>query len=91
MGGDRELVMFAGLLSFALAFAAVTWLATIFALCLWSLALFVLRRLYKSDPLMRFIYVRQLGYRRYYAPRSTPFRVNTAGQAARYRWGNAPK
>lgn len=91
MGGDRELVMLAGLLSFALSFAALTWLAFSFAVCLWSLALFVLRRLFKADPLMRFIYMRQLSYRRYYAPRATPFRVNTAGQGARYRWGSKKK
>ena len=36
LGGDRELVMFAGLLAFALAFAAVTWLATLFSIGLWT-------------------------------------------------------
>jgi len=31
----------------------------------------------KADPLMRLVYLRHRRYRAYYAPRSTPFRVNT--------------
>ena len=89
LGGDRELVMFAGLLAFALAFAAVTWLATLFSIGLWTTALFVLRRMAKVDPLLRWVYLRQLRYRNYYPPRATPFRVNSSAQAARYRWGLA--
>jgi type IV secretion system protein VirB3 len=85
MGGDRELVMFTGLLAFALAFAAVTWLATGFALLLWTVGLMVLRKLAKADPFMRWVYLRQISYRRYYPPRASPWRINSTGQAARYR------
>jgi type IV secretory pathway TrbD component len=85
MGGDRELVMFSGLLSFALIFSAQDWLATSFGLALWFGALFTCRRMAKSDPKMRFVYLRHRAYRQYYPARSTPFRLNTATQARAYQ------
>ena len=44
MGGDRELVMFSGLLAFALIFSAQEVRATIFGLSLWFGALFIMER-----------------------------------------------
>lgn len=85
MGCDRELVMFTGLCAFALAFVAMTWVTTIFSIVLWFGGLFVLRRFQKSDPLMRWVYMRQWGYAKYYRPRATPFRINPAGQGVRYK------
>ncbi|MCP4284150.1 MAG: conjugal transfer protein TrbD [Gammaproteobacteria bacterium] len=85
MGGDRELVMFAGLLAGALIFSAQEVRATLFGIALWFGALFVCRVMAKSDPKMRHIYLRHRRYQGYYAPRSTPFRENTALQGKRYR------
>jgi type IV secretory pathway TrbD component len=85
MGGDRELVMFAGLMAFALVFSAQEFKATVFGLFLWFGALFGLRLMAKSDPKMRFVYLRQRRYKRYYAPRSTPFRLNSHSQGKQYR------
>lgn len=79
MGGDRELVMFSGLLSAILVFAAQDWLAAITGVVLWVLSLKGLRLMAKSDPYMRAIYLRQRRYQAYYAPRSTPFRENKRG------------
>lgn len=76
-GGDRELVLFAGLLAFALVFSAQDWRATIYGIGLWLSALYVLRLMAKSDPLMRFVFLRSYRYRKFYPPRSTPFRINT--------------
>lgn len=76
MGGDRELVMFTGLLAAALIFSAQKLYATIFGIVLWISALFVLRLMAKADPKMRQIYLRSRSYKKYYAPRSTPFRIN---------------
>ena len=45
MGGDRELVMFAGLFAGALIFSAQELRATIFGIALWFGALWVLRRM----------------------------------------------
>ena len=85
MGGDRELVMFSGLLAFALIFSAQEIRASVFGLALWFGSLFLLRLMAKSDPKMRFVYLRHRRYKPYYPARSTPFRLNTASQAMRYR------
>ncbi len=85
MGGDRELVMFAGLLAGALIFTAQELRATVFGLVLWFGALFACRIMAKADPKMRFVYLRHRKYKGYYPPRSTPFRENTATQGKRYR------
>ena len=78
MGGDRELVMFSGLLAFALVFSAQELRATLAGLALWFGALFACRLMAKSDPKLRAVYLRHRRYRAYYAARSTPFRVNRA-------------
>jgi type IV secretion system protein VirB3 len=76
MGGDREMVMFSGLLAFALIFSAQELRATVMGLGLWTLSLFLLRLMAKADPMMRFVYLRHRRYRDYYPARSTPYRVN---------------
>ena len=85
MGGDRELVMFSGLLAFALIFSAQELRATVIGLLLWFGALFACRLMAKSDPKMRFVYLRSRKYKRYYAARSTPFRVNPNSQGKQYK------
>lgn len=76
MGGDRELVMVAGLLAAALIFSSQDWLATAYGIILWIGALFLLRLMAKADPQLRPVYLRHRLYRRYYPARSTPFRNN---------------
>ena len=85
MGGDRELVMLSGLLAFALIVSAQEMRATILGLVLWFASLFLLRLMAKSDPKMRFVYLRHRRYKPYYSARSTPFRVNTPSQGRQYR------
>ena len=85
MGGDRELVMFSGLLAGALIFSAQDLLATVYGILLWIVALFVCRLMAKADPKMRQVYLRHRRYREYYPARSTPFRINTPGQGRPYR------
>ena len=85
MGGDREAVMFSGLLAGALIFSAQELRATVFGLVLWFGALYVFRLMAKADPKMRLVYMRHRRYKAYYAPRSTPFRDNTKGQARTYK------
>ena len=85
MGGDRELVMFSGLMAFALIFSAQEMRATVVGLFLWFAALFLCRLMAKSDPQLRDVYLRHRRYRRYYPARSTPFRVNTIGQGRQYQ------
>lgn len=77
IGGDRELIMFSGLLAGALIFSAQEISATIFGLLLWFGALFVCRLMAKSDPKLRHVYLRHRRYKAYYPARSTPYRKNT--------------
>lgn len=85
MGGDRKLVMVAGLMAFSLIFNAQETRATVFGIALWIGALFVLRLAAKSDPKLRHVYMRHRKYKKYYPARSTPFRVNTRSQRNQYR------
>lgn len=85
MGGDRELVMFSGLIAAILVFAAQDLIAVFAGVGLWFAALWVLRRMAKSDPNMRAVYLRQRRYNAYYPARSTPFRTNTKSQGAQYK------
>lgn len=84
MGGDREMVMLAGLLAAALIFSAQDLRATIFGIALWCGALYVCRIMAKADPKLRHVYMRHRRYAKYYAPRSTPFRDNTNAQGKQY-------
>ena len=85
MGGDRELVMFSGLMAFALIFSAQELRATVIGLLLWFGASFACRLMAKSDPKLRRVYLRSRRYQRYYPARSTPFRVNPNSQARQYQ------
>ena len=85
MGGDRELVMFSGLMAFALIFSAQELRATVVGLLLWFGALYLCRLMAKSDPKLRFVYMRHRKYKAYYPARSTPFRVNTSSQGKQYK------
>jgi type IV secretory pathway TrbD component len=85
MGGDRELVMFCGLVAAALIFSAQEMRATVFGVSLWFGALFVFRLMAKADPKLRYVYLRSRRYKRYYPPRSTPFRENTENQGRLYQ------
>ncbi len=84
MGGDRELVMFTGVMAFALVFSAQELRATVVGLTLWFGALHLFRLMAQSDPKLRAVYLRHRRYQAYYPPRSTPFRSNTASQGKQY-------
>ena len=84
MGGDRELVMFSGLMAFALIFSAQELRATVVGLLLWFGALYLCRLMAKADPRLRQVYLRHRRYKPYYPARSTPFRVNTNSQGKQY-------
>ena len=86
MGGDREGVMFTGIISAVLIFAAQEFYTVIEGIALWIIALFVFRALAKSDPRMLSVlwrYYRR--YKKFYPARATPFRQNTRTQENQYR------
>ncbi len=74
MGGDREIVMFVGLMAGALIFSAQNLIATIYGIGLWFSALFLLRLMAKADPQLRQVYLRHRKYKAYYPAKSRPYR-----------------
>ena len=85
LGGDREIVMVAGLAAFTLIVAAQDLVATLTGIFLWCSTLQLARIMAKKDPRLRDVYLRHRLYARYYPARSTPFRMNSARQGRRYR------
>jgi len=84
LGGDRELVLFSGLIAFVLTVPSFQWAAISTGIALWMVALFVLRLMAKADPRMRHVYLRQLRYRRYYPARSRPYRENVLNETSAF-------
>src|SRR5215469_9629989 len=66
LGGDRELVLFAALLSAMLIFALVTWWGIVAGVALWIAAVAALSRMGRFDPMLRQVYVRHVRYRPFY-------------------------
>jgi len=84
LGGDRELVLFTGLVAFALTVPSFQGSSIVNGISLWLVALYLLRKMANADPLMRHVYLRQLRYRRYYAARSTPWRANKVTKSSAF-------
>lgn len=84
LGCDRELIMSVGVLAFALVFNAQSIVAVVYGAGFWFASLWALRRMAKSDPLMRHVYLRDRKYKKFYPARSTPFRID-GGSRRRYR------
>jgi type IV secretion system protein TrbD len=66
LGGDRELVIFVGLISAILVFALVTWWSILVGILLWLGGVGLLVRLGKQDPMMRNVYLRHVRYQAFY-------------------------
>lgn len=79
MGGEREPILMNILFLVTLLFScliATSFMAAIFSTSLFSIVLWALRRMGKTDPKMLQVYLRYQIYQRYYPPRSTPFRID---------------
>jgi len=66
LGGDRDLVLFAALMSAMLIFALVTWWGIVAGIALWISAVAILSRMGRFDPMLRQVYVRHVKYRAFY-------------------------
>lgn len=73
-GGERELVLMTALVAFGLIVSSMNFAATVVGICLYGANLYLLRLMAKSDPEMSKVYLRQLKYSGYYAPRSRHWR-----------------
>ena len=71
LGGDRELVIFLGLISAILVFALVTWWSITLGILLWLAGAALLVRMGKADPLMRGVYLRHVKYQSFYPTRAS--------------------
>jgi type IV secretory pathway TrbD component len=70
LGGDRELVLMSALFAAVLIFTLAKLWAAIAGVAFWLVALGVLRRLAKADPMMRQVYVRHIQYKPFYPAKS---------------------
>jgi type IV secretion system protein VirB3 len=85
LGGDREMVMFSGLIAGTMVFYAFEWKSAVVGALFWLFSLHMLRLMAKHDPRLRDVYMRHRIYKPYYAPHATPWRENTDSQAKQYR------
>jgi type IV secretion system protein TrbD len=70
LGGDRELVLFAGLTAACIAFTVATWWGVTIAIVFWLASVAVLARMGKADPLLRHVYLKHIQYRSFYPAKS---------------------
>jgi type IV secretion system protein VirB3 len=70
MGGDRELILVSAILAAVLVFAVMKWWSILAGLVLWLVAVGVLARMAKIDPLLRHVYIRHIRYRAFYPAKS---------------------
>lgn len=73
LGADRELVLVTALVSAILIFVVITPYAAVLGFLAWTVIVAALRRMAKSDPMMRQVYLRHIRYRPAYRATSTPF------------------
>jgi type IV secretion system protein TrbD len=73
LGGDRELVLIAVLTAVSLAFSLGTWWGIGLSVGFWIVAVALLQRMGKADPLLRRVYLRHIGYRSFYPAKSGLF------------------
>ena len=84
LGGDRELVLFAALMSAMLIFALVTWWGIVAGIAIWIGAVAILSRMGLFDPMLRQVYVRHVKYRPFY-PAKGRVRAETAATPKAWR------
>lgn len=83
LGGDRELVLFAGLISAVLVFAVAAWWAVVVGVVFWLASVAALVRMGKADPLMRHVYLKHIRYRSFYLAKG---RIGAATQPVPASW-----
>ena len=84
LGGDRELVLFAALMTAMLIFALVTWWGIVAGIAIWIGAVAILSRMGRFDPMLRQVYVRHVKYRAFY-PAKGRVRGETAATPKAWR------
>lgn len=71
MGGDREVIMFTALISISSASLGQNLISIFFGVALWLIVLTISRKITKSDPQMRYVWLANLRFKqRYFPPHS---------------------
>ena len=74
LGGEREPTLMMAIVAAGLAVSGQNFVTLVVAAILWFGCIGIFRQVAKADPQMSRVYLRQLQYRGYYAPRSRPYR-----------------
>jgi type IV secretion system protein TrbD len=83
MGGDRELVLLSGIASVLLIFDLMTWWSIVLGIIFFPVAVSILARIGKVDPLMRSVSISSFQYKEYYPARA---RLTSPSRAERKSW-----
>ena len=83
MGGDRELVLGAAMISALFIFALMTWWSILIGVVFWPLTTSMLVQLAKADPRMRDVATRSFQYKAYYPSKS---RLSSRSTGQRRAW-----
>ncbi|MDA8232797.1 MAG: conjugal transfer protein TrbD [Magnetospirillum sp.] len=75
-GGERNLVLTAGLIAVGIAVTGMNIPAAAAGVVIWFFSMWALRKMAKADPYMSTVYLRYLKYKTYYPARSRPYREN---------------
>lgn len=73
MGGDRDIIYVSILISIASAMILMNIESIIFGLILFFVAVPAAKKMYKTDPILKDLYIRYIKYKHYYPCRATPF------------------
>ncbi|MBF0482136.1 MAG: VirB3 family type IV secretion system protein [Desulfovibrionaceae bacterium] len=74
MGGERELILSIGLVSFVVGFGGMTWIAGITAVVTYVFGVLVARRMAKADPVMVRVWMRHIKQQIYYPAKTSIWR-----------------
>ena len=83
LGGDREMVIMAGLGAALMAVSVMTFLSFLLAIVGFSIVAAVLAKIGKADPMMRKVYGRHLQYKDFYPAESA---VTSTGKTPKRSW-----
>ncbi len=75
MGAERELVLMSGLVALLVAIGGLSLLSGVAGFGFWVLAVFVLRRMAKADPLMSKVWLRHIKLQLHYPARASVWRA----------------
>ncbi|MCT4533747.1 conjugal transfer protein TrbD [Halodesulfovibrio sp.] len=73
LGGERDLVMLAALISFLIGIGGFTLPSALVGAGLWTASLFVLRQMAKKDPQMSIVWRRHDNLQDFYEAKGTPW------------------